>query len=83
MSTSEEIDQRTRELFATAAEIKDLFFNYSPLPELSHGQFLMLRHIYQFENDQCLFAAEEEPPGGEGGSRSRRWRSSCATRPPP
>lgn len=67
MSTSEEIDQRTRELFATAAEIKDLFFNYSPLPELSHGQFLMLRHIYQFENDQCLFAAEEEPPGGEGG----------------
>ena len=31
VSTSEEIDQRTRELFATAAEIKDLFFNYSPL----------------------------------------------------
>lgn len=68
MSTSEEIDQRTRELFATAAEIKDLFFNYSPLPQLSHGQFLMLRHIYLFENDQCPFGAA--PPGlsdGEGG----------------
>lgn len=41
-------DARARELFAIGGEIRELFFHYSPLPELSPAQFQMMRNLYQF-----------------------------------
>ena len=48
-----ETDPRVRELFQAAAEIRDLFINYSPLPELNQGQFNLMRHLYIFETHGC------------------------------
>lgn len=56
-----ENDPRVRELFQAAAEIRDLFVNYSPLSELSQGQFFLMRHLYMFEAHGC--AMPHLPPG--------------------
>ncbi|MDD2992278.1 MAG: MarR family winged helix-turn-helix transcriptional regulator [Pygmaiobacter sp.] len=56
-----ETDPRVRELFQAAGEIRDLFVNYSPLPELSQGQFVLMRHLYVFETHGC--AMPHLPPG--------------------
>lgn len=76
-------DVRARQLFAIAGEIREMFFRYSPLPELNPSQFQMMRLIWQMENG-CLFhgigaPADDPQPGAKITELARRMRNAAPT----